>query len=230
MMRCVVCFSVILALGGCASTEQAGPLPNDPFYAPIVPDLPDRKLEQDGSLYSATSSAGLYSDAKAARVGDIITVVLRENTSASKSASTTTSRETEVQIDPILGLGGNVINLGNGAGAGLQFDLESESDFQGDAQANQSNSLIGNISVTVINVLPNGNLVVRGEKWLTLNNGDEYIRLAGIVRPQDVSPANQVDSTRLANARIQYSGTGTFASAQKQGWLSKFFSSPLWPF
>lgn len=229
-MRCFLAISVMFVLGGCASTEPNGPFPNDPFYAPIIPDIPDRKLEQDGSLYSPTSSAALYSDAKARHIGDIITIVLRENTTATKSASTSTSRETDVELDPILGLGGNVINLGRGNGAGIQFDLESESEFEGDAQANQSNSLIGNISVTVINVLPNGNMVVRGEKWLTLNAGDEYIRLAGIVRPQDISPANEVDSTRLANARIQYSGTGTFANAQKQGWLSKFFSSPYWPF
>jgi flagellar L-ring protein precursor FlgH len=102
-------------------------------------------------------------------------------------------------------------------------------DFEGDARANQSNNLVGNISVTVIHVLPNNNLVVRGEKWLTLNNGDEYIRLTGIVRPADVNPANEVVSTKIANARIQYSGTGAFSRAQTQGWLGKFFNSKWWP-
>jgi flagellar L-ring protein precursor FlgH len=82
----------------------------------------------------------------------------------------------------------------------------------------------------VVQVLANQNLLVRGEKWLTLNNGDEYIRLTGVVRPADVSPTNEIASTKIANARIQYSGTGSFATAQEEGWLSGFFSSEYWPF
>ncbi|GAB5380773.1 MAG: flagellar basal body L-ring protein FlgH [Aliiglaciecola sp.] len=220
-------FIALCGLSGCASNQHVGPLPNDPFYAPVIPDMPRQNLAEDGSIFQADMANSIYSDVKARRVGDIITVNLRENTSATKSAGTTTSRETEVSVDPLLGLGGNVVNIG---GRGIQFDLESESDFAGDAQANQSNNLSGNISVTVIQVLSNQNLLVRGEKWITLNNGDEYIRLTGIVRPADISPTNEIVSTKIANARIQYSGTGTFASAQQQGWLTKFFSSEWWPF
>ena len=79
-------------------------------------------------------------------------------------------------------------------------------------------------------VLNNGSLVIRGEKWISINNGDEFIRVTGLVRSQDIKPDNTVDSTRMANARIQYSGTGTFADAQKVGWLSQFFMSDWWPF
>jgi flagellar L-ring protein precursor FlgH len=171
-------------------------------------------------------SNSLYSDVKARRIGDIITVNLRENTNASKSAGTTTNRESTVELQPITGLGGNAVNIG---GQSIQLGVDSSNEFTGDAQANQSNSLNGNISVTVIEVLSNQNLVIRGEKWLTLNNGDEYIRLTGIIRPADISPTNEIDSMKIANARIQYSGTGSFATAQKQGWLSRFFSSEWWP-
>lgn len=221
--------SVILlavVFGGCASTESAGPRPNDPFFAPIIPELPVDTVTPDGTLFRPELVTDLYSDPRAHRVGDIITVNLRENTTASKSANTINSRESTVELDPIIGFGGNPI-FRNDA---IQLDLESETEFEGDAQANQSNNLVGNISVTVIQVLPNRNLVVRGEKWLTLNNGDEYIRLTGIIRPQDISLSNDIDSARVANARIQYSGTGTFASSQQQGWLSRFFSSEWWPF
>ena len=107
--------------------------------------------------------------------------------------------------------------------------VSSSNEFTGDAQANQSNSLNGSISVTVVDVLANQNLVIRGEKWLTLNHGDEYIRLTGIIRPADISPANEIVSTKIANARIQYSGTGSFARSQEKGWLTKFFSSEWWP-
>ena len=144
----------------------------------------------------------------------------------SKSAGTTTSKETGVDLQPITGLGGNAINIGPES---IQLGVSSSNEFTGDAQANQSNSLNGSISVTVVDVLANQNLVIRGEKWLTLNHGDEYIRLTGIIRPADISPANEIVSTKIANARIQYSGTGSFARSQEKGWLTKFFSSEWWP-
>ena len=226
LMKMLVCSFTLLMLTGCMSTAQQHPLPNDPFYAPVIPEMPRQKLAEDGSIFQADMANSIYSDVKARRVGDIITVNLRENTSATKSAGTTTSRESEMTVDPLLGLGGNVVNIG---GRGIQLDVSAENEFTGDAQANQSNSLNGNISVSVIEVLSNQNLVIRGEKWLTLNNGDEYIRLTGVIRPADISPGNEIDSSKIANARIQYSGTGTFADAQQQGWLTKFFSSEWWP-
>lgn len=226
-MKRLVWLFILVFLSGCMSTAQQSPLPNDPFYAPVIPEMPRQKVAEDGSIFSAEMANSIYSDVKARRVGDIITVRLQENTSATKSAGTTTSREVENTVDPIIGLGNAAINIGNEA---IQFGLETENEFTGDASANQSNNLSGNISVTVIQVLPNQNLVVRGEKWLTLNNGDEYLRLTGIVRPADISPGNEIVSTKIANARIQYSGTGTFANAQQQGWLTRFFSSEWWPF
>ncbi|MDP3368030.1 MAG: flagellar basal body L-ring protein FlgH, partial [Pseudomonas sp.] len=94
----------------------------------------------------------------------------------------------------------------------------------------QSNSLSGSVTVTVAEVLPNGVLVVRGEKWLTLNTGDEMVRISGLVRADDISSSNTVSSTRIADARLTYSGTGSFADASQPGWLSRFFLSPMWPF
>jgi flagellar L-ring protein precursor FlgH len=212
---------------GCQSTARQTPLPNDPNYAPILPEMPRQKIAEDGSIFQASVANSLYSDVKARRVGDIITVTLRESTQATKRAGTTLSKETELELDPIVGFGGQPIGIG---GDSIQLGLDSSNEFTGDSSANQSNNLFGSISVTVVQVLPNNNLLVRGEKWLTLNNGDEYIRLTGVVRPADVSPSNEIMSTKIANARIQYSGTGDFASAQKEGWLTGFFSSEYWPF
>ncbi len=224
---CTVLCAGILS-SACQTTAQNQPRPNDPFFAPIVPEFPVEKINNNGSIFNAALSNSLYSDAKAMRSGDIITVILRENTSATKSASTTLERETQIDFDPITGPGAQQLNLG--FSGPFQMDLDAQNDFEGDAQANQSNNLTGNISVTVMQVMPNGNLLIRGEKWLTLNNGDEYIRLTGIVRPQDVNPANEVLSSKIANARIQYSGTGSFSRVQQQGWLGKFFASQWWPF
>ncbi|SHG06362.1 flagellar L-ring protein precursor FlgH [Marisediminitalea aggregata] len=211
---------------GCASTAADHVQANDPSFAPVIPDIPREHIVEDGGLFRPYMANSLYSDVTARRVGDIITVTLSENTAASKSAGTTTSKETGVDLQPITGLGGNAINIGPES---IQLGVSSSNEFTGDAQANQSNSLNGSISVTVVDVLANQNLVIRGEKWLTLNHGDEYIRLTGIIRPADISPANEIVSTKIANARIQYSGTGSFARSQEKGWLTKFFSSEWWP-
>ncbi|MFT6329853.1 MAG: flagellar L-ring protein precursor FlgH [Bermanella sp.] len=218
--------TAIVSLTGCESTAVKPVTANDPYYAPAVPTMTRDEIVEDGSLFNKAMANSLYSDVKARRVGDIITVRLSENTNASKSAGTTTSKESTVDINPIIGLGGNVINIGKDS---IQLGVDSSSDFSGDAQANQSNSLTGNISVTVVEVLPNQNLIIRGEKWLTLNNGDEYIRLTGVIRAADISPSNQIQSTKIANARIQYSAKGSFSQSQEKGWLTKFFSSTWWP-
>ena len=102
--------------------------------------------------------------------------------------------------------------------------------FKGQSKSAQSNSLQGNISVSVVKVLPNGNLMVRGEKWVMLNNGNEYIRVTGVVRSEDVNADNTVLSQRVGNARIQYGGTGDFANTQERGWLAQFFNGPWSPF
>jgi flagellar L-ring protein precursor FlgH len=217
---------VFSALSGCQSTAIQPVTANDPYYAPAVPTIARDEIIEDGSLFTRGMVNSLYSDVKARRVGDIITVQLSENTNASKSAGTTSSRESTVDVNPIIGLGGNAINIGKQS---IQLGVDSSNDFSGDAQANQSNSLTGNISVTVVEVLPNQNLIIRGEKWLTLNNGDEYIRLTGVIRSADISPTNEIKSTKIANARIQYSGKGSFAKAQEKGWLTEFFSSTWWP-
>lgn len=220
--------AAVLLTSACQTTVQHDPRPNDPFFAPVVPEMPVEQIANNGSIFNAMHANSIYSDAKGRRVGDIITVILRENTSATKSASTTLERETEVDFDPIIGPGGTNLNLLSGGD--FQLNLGATNGFEGDASANQSNNLTGNISVTVVKVMPNNNLVIRGEKWLTLNQGDEYVRLTGVVRPADINPANEVLSSKIANARIQYSGTGSFSQTQKQGWLGKFFASPYWPF
>lgn len=225
-MRILGLSVALFLLGGCASTNQPPVQANDPSFAPVVPDYPRETIVEDGSLFRPYMANSLYSDVTARRVGDIITVTLSENTQASKSADTSTAKDTNINLDPITGLAGQALNLG---GQSVQLGISSARDFTGDAAANQSNSLTGAISVTVVDVLPNNNLVIRGEKWLTLNHGDEYIRLTGIIRPADISPENEIVSTKVANARIQYSGTGTFARAQEKGWLTQFFDSAWWP-
>jgi flagellar L-ring protein precursor FlgH len=226
MKTALAIFIITLSMSGCATIEQAKTLPDDPDFAPILPEMEDSSIIPTGSLFKSNYVNNIYSDSKAHRVGDIISVILNESTQAQKNAKTELKKANSGKLDPIIGLGGTAVNFKNTA---IQFGYNQESDFKGDSKSNQGNSLNGNISVHVLRVLPNGNLMIRGEKWMTLNNGDEYIRLTGIIRAQDISSGNTIISSKIANARIQYAGTGTFADMQEQGWLSKFFSSDWWP-
>ena len=219
--------AVMLAslLSACATNHKVER--EDPFFAPIMPEIPAEDVVTTGGLYKSGWSNGLYSDTKARRVGDIITVLLQENTQASKTAKTETKKETDASLSPLIGLNGAAPTIG---GNTLQLGIESDGQFKGDAKSNQSNSLNGQISVHVMRSLPNGNLIIRGEKWLTLNTGQEFIRLTGIVRAEDISADNTIESTRVANARISYSGKGSLAESQEAGWLSSFFMSSMWAF
>ncbi|MDO7085081.1 flagellar basal body L-ring protein FlgH [Pseudocolwellia sp. AS88] len=226
-MKYLMLMSVLLIqLSGCASIEQAKILPNDPDFAPILPEMEEEPVIPTGSLFKENYVNNIYSDSKAHRVGDIISVLLSENTQAQKNAKTELSKDNTGSLGSVIGLGGAPITF---KGDSLEFGYNQSSDFSGDSKSDQSNSLTGNISVHVLRVLPNGNLMIRGEKWMSLNNGDEYIRLTGIIRAQDISSSNTITSSKVANARIQYAGTGAFADAQEQGWLSRFFGSSWWP-
>lgn len=194
----------------------------DPVYAPVQPSRMEPPPPTRGSLYQAAHSKALFNDRKAYRIGDVITVNLQERTRSSKSATSDISSNSNMTItNPTIAGRASPINVGLG--------LDSDRSFTGDASADQSNSLLGSITVTVHDVYPNGNLLIRGEKWLTLNQGDEYVRVSGIVRPEDIQPDNSVTSTLLADARLTYSGTGDLANSNRQGWLSRFFNSGWWP-
>ncbi len=208
--------------------------PDDPSFAPVIAPSASKPKPEEGSLYVAGYGMSLFGNTNSHRVGDIITIVLDERTVSSKSSAVAVDKETDHSL------------LENGAGTILGKDLTKKlpligevtlptsvaqsREFAGDASADQSNRLQGNISVTITDVMPNGNLMVKGEKWMTLNRGDEYIRISGMLRPADITLSNMVSSTKLANARIAYSGTGELASSQQMGWLSRFFNSPYWPF
>ncbi|MNH14342.1 Flagellar L-ring protein precursor [compost metagenome] len=128
---------------------------------------------------------------------------------------------------------GSSVTTNNPFGDGdlsLSAGYSGDRSTKGDSKAAQGNTLTGSITVTVADVLPNGIIAVRGEKWLTLNTGDELVRIAGMIRADDIATDNTVPSTRVADARITYSGTGSFADASQPGWLDRFFISPLWPF
>ena len=217
--------SVLLAAATLAGCMQQPVRRAD--HRPVMPLVAPQPAPVQGGLYHVGTSPSLFADVKASRVGDIITVILKEKTQAKKSASTSTSKESNLELPSPTILGRNV-TLGG-------FPLfntaaESANDFAGKGDSAQSNSLDGDIAVTVAAVYPNGNMLVRGEKLLNLNQGSEVVRISGLVRAVDVTPENTVFSTQIADAQITYSGAGAVAQSNQQGWLGRFFNSPFWPF
>ena len=172
----------------------------DPLYAPVAIQEKQYTAKLNGSIYQEGRSVRLFEDSKAFRVGDILSVTILGTSPTFKGA-----------------------NL-------LANSLTGNRSFAGSGDTAQSNSLTGEIAVTITRIFPNGNLEIRGEKLIGLTQGSEYIRLSGFVRPQDVSSGNVIVSNKIANSRIYYGGGGVVAESNAQGWLSRFFSSPVMPF
>jgi flagellar L-ring protein precursor FlgH len=205
---------------GCATTDEDA-------FGPLVVEDPVVAPAANGAIYQAGRDVALFENAVARNAGDLVVIRLAEQTQASKSATTSTKKSTSAEL-PGPTIAGRPVTA-NGAQV-LQMGMENESEFNGSGSSAQSNRLSGEISATVVRRLANGNLVVRGEKWLTLNQGSEYVRVEGIIRPIDIQPDNSIESWKVANARIGYGGRGSLASANKPGLLARFFNSPLMPF
>jgi flagellar L-ring protein FlgH len=173
-------------------------------------------LPANGSIFQGAYTP-LTSGGRAGQVGDVLTIQLVERTMASKSNSASTQRGGSIGLTPP---STGPLNLFKPSDIGMGGDQQ----FQGKGAAAQSNTLNGEISVTVAQVYPNGTMLVRGEKMLTLNRGDEHVQFSGIVRAMDISPDNRILSTRVADAQIRYVGKGEIARASRQGWLGRFFS------
>ena len=219
----LLCYALtIMMTTGCAVPKRG-----DPEFAPAMPAQMQAPDQYTDAIYQPRTSLLLFEDIKARRIGDMITVVLQEQTDAEKSADTGTSKSTSSEIsDPII-FGRSPTHNGNPV---FRNSLQSEHAFDGSGESSQSNSLTGSVTVSVVEVLANGNLVVQGEKWININQGEEFIRLRGIVRPSDINADNTIASTRVANAQIQYSGEGVLNETNSMGWLARFFNGPWMPF
>jgi flagellar L-ring protein FlgH len=214
---------LMLSLQGCSTyLEETA---SDAFDPVFPADAPRDDALPTGGIYTA-SSAGLFaSDRRAMRVGDILTVQFVEKFAASKSQTASGSRSSDYSVN----LPDVLSTLIPGLPADSQLDNGTSQTFAGRGAAQQSNSLTGRLSVTVVRSLPGGQMEIMGQKRLTLNEGNEYIRLQGIVRPEDISADNVIASDRIAHATIRYVGAGTVADTARPGWLRRGLAavSPL---
>ncbi|QSB00593.1 flagellar basal body L-ring protein FlgH [Methylomonas sp. EFPC1] len=222
----ILLVAAIALLAGCDTLPK-----RDPDFAPVQPADLRPPQQSNGAIYQAGYDMRLFEDHAARRVGDILTVTFDENTNATKQANSKASKNSDINIKgsapTLFGVASEAL-LGHDLASSLEYSTDRSSEGKGDSR--QSNRLTGSMSVTVVDVLPNGNLRVRGEKRVTLNDGSEYIRLSGIVRPIDINVANTLASSKVADATIMYTGDGALADSSKPGWISRILSSPLFPF
>jgi flagellar L-ring protein precursor FlgH len=214
-MKKLIIIASIFIINGCSTYVEEV---NNKQFKPLTPSFEEFNREEpsNGAIFS-TSSSGLFSsDRRAKKVGDILSVTLSETFSSNK-AVTNSSGKTDT-IGAEVGPTGLLRNF-----AGLGGSASKTNSFSGSMATNQSNSLSGTLSATVVRVFPNGNLEIKGQKKLRITEGTEYIRLSGIIRPQDISTTNSVSSAKIAEAQIEYVGAGILDSATKPGWGSKIF-------
>ncbi len=220
--------SLCVFVVGVSLLEACTPIPmRDPAFAPVAPADLRPPPQSSGSIYQSGYDTRLFEDQTAKRVGDILTITLLEKTQAKKADDLNTQKDTSMSVTAptLFGMASKFLT-----GNDLETKMASNKAFTGKGAADQSNSLSGNISVTVVDVLPNGNLSVRGEKRVTLNQGDEFIRLSGIVKPVDIASTNIITSDKVADVTIMYVGEGAMADASKMGWLARIVQSPWFPF
>jgi flagellar L-ring protein precursor FlgH len=211
-----------LALGGCGQGVLRSPKLPPAAVGPAYRAAQSVAPSGDGAIYQGGRALAYFEDPRAHRVGDIITIRLQEAFNATKTASTATKKDdSSVLTAPVFG--GKVPINGD-------TSLSAKRAFTGQGTSSQQNALTGSITAVVTEVLPNGNLLISGERALQLNQGEEFVRVAGVVRAVDVQADNSVTSDRIADARISYNGKGVVDQTNRPGWLSRFFNSVLTPF
>ena len=222
MKKIATVFLVMLA--GCAQYHaDRVSIDFEPMYPQEMPLVETNN--RSGTIFNAAQGNLFSMETKAQQVGDIITVSFAESFQATKSQNAATSRSLDSSVN-LPGVANLILpDRTNAADLSTKLAAGSENSFSGSGSSAQSNSLTGQVSVHVVRVFQNGNLEILGQKKLTLNNGDEYIRVHGIVRPQDIDAENVVSSDRIANANIQYIGAGDIAESSKKGWYSKLLDN-----
>lgn len=223
---------LVLVVSGCTTPTTA--LNHTPEFAPVYPMALEKGQSNSGAIFSSRTD-NWFGRNRSYQIGDVVTVLLNEETQTERNVAANVNRKsTNNMLASSTGLSNAIQNLSVGGSklggvmSGIKMD-GAEITNSGGGQDSKTAKLIGAVTVTVVEVLANGNLVVRGEKQLALTEGAEIIQLSGIIRPTDISPSNMVQSSRLANAQIAYRGTGDLANASKAGWGTSALMK-IWPF
>lgn len=224
-LRSLSALALVALLQACATDNTELVLKPSPEFAPVYPLASDRPKIATGGIYSNRQSDAWFGRGRNYQVGDIITVLLNESTQAARTQNSEVNRDSTTTLPS-----GFSTQLGKMSPFLNGIDLTSNAiDSKTKGLADQQASLVGSVAVTVVEILANGNLVIRGEKKLGLAEGTEVIQVTGVIRPEDVGPNSTVQSRRLANAQIAYRGTGDLANASRVGWGTSLMHK-FWPF
>jgi flagellar L-ring protein precursor FlgH len=216
MTRVIGLMGVLLALAGCGTTPSS--IVQQPTTA--RPQTQPSQVAGNGAIYQVAAYRPLFEDRRARHVGDMLTIVISEKTAAGKEASSNGSKTGAIDssISAVAGLPLKTFQ-------GIGVNAASSTEYDDASELSSSNTFSGSVTVTVIEVLPNGNLVVAGEKQIGLDKGTEYIRLSGVVQPDTIQAGNTVSSAKVADARIEYRTSAKLDSAEVMSWLARFFLS-----
>ncbi len=228
MMKNIFWIIACLLLVGCAGPARNIDLTE---VEPVEPVMQEQLPPQTAGSLWTESRGGLFQDLKGRTVGDIVTVVIVENASASKEATTETDRTSSMSagINKLFGLENDIGNINSFIDPTSLVDATTTNEFSGTGKTERKENLVATLTTQVIEVLPNGNLRIEGNKTVTVNSETQIVKLSGIVRPSDISPRNLVDSKNILNARIAYVGEGVISDKQQQGWLVRGLDQ-IWPF
>lgn len=207
---------------GCAFMSPAPPKPSPALAKEKISAFPSTPTE--GSVWNSRGFYSLYADVKARNVGDIVTINIVESASASKNATTKTSRNSDVAAS-----WSGVLAKMTGDWVGSEAKAAYANNFNGQGETTRKSSLNAYITVQVIQVLPNGNLAIQGSREVQVNNENQFINIQGVIRPEDISSANIVLSTFVADAKIELTGQGVVSDKQRVGWLTRILDW-VWPF
>ncbi len=215
----VLLLTAAALLAGCVTTA-----PTTAVHQPMTVRPEARNVvTSNGSIYSAATARPLFEDRRARLVGDTLTINIAEKTAAAKKSDTKADRKYDASVDIPTISGIPFKSFQNNARGTPMLAANSATNFEGTGENTSSNNFTGTLTVTVIEVYPNGNLLVSGEKQIGLKEGEEFVRFSGVVNPITITAANTVQSTQVADARIEYKANGFIDSAQVMGWLGRFF-------
>ncbi|MBK1734838.1 hypothetical protein CKO15_05950 [Halorhodospira abdelmalekii] len=218
LLRAALVGALLAVLGGCAGTVEPPENGPSPITAPRV-QLPDLAESPRGALFDEDRRMRLFEDRSARRPGDVITVIVEEEISGSRSVNANMFRQAEGDLQA-LQIGGEEFEV---AGRPMTFQHGGEANFDGGGDADETTSLSGTITAMVVDTMPNGQLIIRGQKAVTASQGEQYLTLTGIVRPDDVGANNEISSSRVAQLRVAYTGSDTIGDAARPGWTTRFF-------
>jgi flagellar L-ring protein precursor FlgH len=221
--------ALAVPLTGCTAATTA-PTLMQPVVQPMSFQEPAPTYSNPGSLFNEQEAQYLFSDSRARRVGDIVTVKVVESSTGTNTANTTAKRDSSTELTVSSLFGRTAMPVAGGLiGSEPLFATETSRDFQGDGTTTRRNTITATVAARVINVMPDGLLQIEGARETKVNNETQYLVVSGLIRSRDVSADNSVLSTQIADAQIAYYGKGVVSDRQRPGWFSRLLDN-VWPF